>query len=95
MAEEKTGANALKEKAAVKSLQDVFSGYQDKAKKSKTGVHEIDITKSYSVVFTADFRGFKKGQPLSGISEVMKDLYVSNGVAKVTTKEIAEETTEE
>lgn len=83
--EEKTEA-----KKGAKSLQDVYVGYQEKAKKNVEGVHKVDLTKLFNVEFTADFRGIKKGHKMTGISQVMRDLYVANGVVK----EFKDETTD-
>ncbi|WDF45256.1 hypothetical protein PQ459_10130 [Chryseobacterium sp. KACC 21268] len=75
-------------KGGPKSLADVYNGYQEKAKKAADKVHKIDLTKMYNVEFFGDFRGFKKGQKLTNISQVMRDLYVSNGVAKEFTPKV-------
>ncbi|WP_027381867.1 hypothetical protein [Epilithonimonas caeni] len=78
-------------KGGPKSLADVYKGYQDKAAKTPEKVHKVNLTKLFNVEFTADFRGFKKGHKLTNISQVMRDLYVSNGVAKEFTPDVETE----
>ena len=86
--EVKTEGKLDTKKTGPKSLADVYNGYQEKAKKAADKVHKIDLTKMYNVEFSSDFRGFKKGHKLINISQVMRDLYVSNGVAKEFTPEV-------
>lgn len=78
-------AAAPKAKAAAKSLNAIIKDYGDQSAENKAKGKDpvkISLTEKYEVEFTADYGAFKKGDSAE-VSELAKEFYVQNGVAKV------------
>lgn len=65
----------------MKKIEDAILNIANTKKPSKERP-QIDIITKYNIEFIEDFRGFKKGEVLKGISEVAKEFYILNKVAK-------------
>jgi len=66
------------------TLQEVFSGYADKATEKEP--YEVSLLEKNDVVFIKDFRNIKKGHKMVGISRVAADFYLANGAIEVIRK---------
>jgi hypothetical protein len=65
----------------MKKIEDAIINIANTKKPNKVRP-QIDIISKFNIEFIEDFRGFKKGAVLKGISEVAKEFYILNKVAK-------------
>lgn len=77
-------AQESKEKKASVTLKDVVDGYARTSKENKGKNKEnvkVSLTERHEIEFIEDFGEFKKGDSAS-VSEIAKDYYLKNKVAK-------------
>ena len=77
-------ANETKQKNGQVSLTDVIDDLAKASKENKAKNKEnvkVSLTERFDIEFTSDFVEFKKGNTAS-VSEIAKEYYVKNKVAK-------------
>lgn len=91
MSDENKGADLqkapeLKENKGTVTLKDVVDSFAKTSKENKSKNKEnvkVSLTERFDIEFIADFGEFKKGDTAS-VSEIAKEYYVKNKVAKET-----------